>query len=262
MDARILGREVAASRLDGARDRLDRPGASPLQRRPARSARAFTSSQCPLGPVARRSTSLPPIVLIAISIRPSLSASAAARPRPFSASPPGPRILSASPYSSPLPVGARTRTCSASVFRFVTGIAPAVSTRSGVPEFATSTQDAPQPAKLVSERRIEARPRVREPARELAIGRGRLVPRVRDEQARAAVRLDSGRDAHARERIGDALARRDLLEAEAEAGRVGRRTARPRHVLVELVRVLVVRDVEVGPAVMVVVEERRRRARG
>ena len=53
---------------------------------------------------------------------------------------------------------------------------------------------------------------------------------------------------------------RALLEAEAEACGIGLRAARPRHVDVELVRVLVVRDVEVGPAVAVDVDELRAEA--
>ena len=48
-----------------------------------------------------------------------------------------------------------------------------------------------------------------------------------------------------------------LLEAEAEAGRIGLRAAGPGDVHVQLVRVLVVGDVEVGTAVAVDVDELR-----
>ena len=108
-----------------------------------------TSSQWPPGPDGCRSTSLPPIVLIATSIRPSLATSAAAAPRPFRRTPFAAITPLASPNVVAPPTGARTRTASASAERFVTGIAPAVSNRSGVPEFAKSTHVVPQPAKPV-----------------------------------------------------------------------------------------------------------------
>src|SRR5581483_8536356 len=79
------------------------------------------------------------------SMRPSLPASAAATPRPLT------RNGASTPRAAPYPeaAGASTRTCSASAASFVTGMAPAASTRSGRPEFARSTQEAPQPAKPV-----------------------------------------------------------------------------------------------------------------
>src|SRR5207247_499677 len=123
---------------------------------------SFTSSQWPLGPWGRRSTSLPPIVLIATSMRPSLPTSAAARPRPFNRSPPGPRIPPASPKRSGFPRAATRR--------------------------STRTGSAP-------------------------------------------------------------------LEAAPEPGGIGLRATGPGHVLVELIRVLVIRDVEIGATVVVVVQE-------
>src|SRR5581483_6420870 len=107
-----------------------------------------------------------------------------------------------------------------------------------------------------AKRAVDVRPVVR-----VACGRGdsvrggRLAPRVRDEQA--PVR---GRDAHARERIGEAGSRGPILEAEAEMCRVRCGAARPRHVDVQLVGVLVVRDEEVRPSVTVHVEELRAEA--
>ena len=254
MDARILRRQVAAPRLHLARAR--RPlGSDAVTTAPGDEAREPTSSQWPIGPVGRSSTSLPPIVFTATSIRPSLPTSAAATPRPFSAQPVA-RGRRGADRTVPAWCGASTRTGSASRPRLVTGIAPAASTSSGLPEFARSTHEAPQPAKPVpsagskSGRAFAKRRPGAEP-----VGGRRLAARVRHEQV-GARRRRRGRDAHAGERVGDAFGRAALLEAEAEPGRVGLRAARPRHVHVELVRVLVVRDVEVGAAVAVVVRER------
>ena len=80
--------------------------------------------------------------------------------------------------------------------------------------------------------------------------------RVRDDEVGAAVAAVVARsDAHPGVRVGEADARRALLEPEAEPERVGRGATLERDVQVEPVRVGVVRDVEVGTAVAVRVHE-------
>ena len=202
-----------------------------------------------------------------MSMRPSLPASAAASPRPFSVTP-CPRAATALPNrSGPFVPGrpASTRTGSASFDRLVTGIAPAASTRSSLPLFARSTIESPQPAKLVPSAGTNAErvlANAGEPGcRAANVRRRRLVAGVGHEQVVAAVAVVvGGRDAHPGIPVGDALGRRALLEAEAEPGRVGLHASRPRDVLVQLVRILVVGDVEVGPPVAVVVREHRSEA--
>ena len=188
-----------------------------------------TSSQFPLGPDGCRSTSLPPIVLIATSIRPSFATSAAAAPRPFSCMPFAATTPLASPKVVAPPTGARTRTASASADRFVTGIAPAASSRSGVPELAKSTHVAPQPANPVPSAGTKRGRDVCERAgRGLHVGGGGLVARVGHEEAEAAAGRDAGRHSHSGVRVGDPGGGRALLEAEAEPGRIGARAAGPR----------------------------------
>ena len=87
----------------------------------------------------------------------------------------------------------------------------------------------------------------------------RLVARVGDEEVGAAVAVVvAGGDAHAGVRVVHAVARAPLsCEAEAEPGWIGLGAAGPRHVQVEPVRILVVRDVEIGAAVAVDVGEHR-----
>ena len=83
-----------------------------------------------------------------------------------------------------------------------------------------------------------------------------LAPRVGHEQVGEAVTREVGRGhSHPGVRIGDARVRRALVEAEAEPGGVGLRPSRPRDVLVDAVRVAVVRDEEVGAAVAVEVRK-------
>ena len=83
-----------------------------------------------------------------------------------------------------------------------------------------------------------------------------LAARVRDEQIGAAVTVEiRSRDTHPRIWVGHARAGCALLEAEAEAGRIGLPPARPGDVLVQPVRVTVVGDVEIGPPVAVEVGE-------
>src|SRR5438105_4429689 len=83
-----------------------------------------------------------------------------------------------------------------------------------------------------------------------------LVASVRDDEVTAPVPVVIGaRDAHPGVRIGHAFGRRPLLEPEAEPRRVGPRAARPRDVLVQAIRILVVRHVQVDPAVPVEVRE-------
>ena len=109
-----------------------------------------------------------------------------------------------------------------------------------------------------AERRVEARPHARErAARSLLVCGGGLIARVGHEEAEAAARRGAGRHTHPGVLVGDAGGRRALLEAEPEPGRIGGRAAGPRDVDVELVRVLVVRDVDVRAAVSVGVGERR-----
>ena len=254
--ARILRGEVAASRLAPCRVNRRPSGSTAVTAAPGANRASFTSSQCPLGPCGARSTSLPPIVEMATSMRPSLPTSAAARPRPFRRKPAGPRAPRASPYLPP--TGPSTRTGSASFARLVTGIAPAASTSAGLPVFGGRRRTRP------SRRRRCQAPGRRRPAH----SRTRASPQRVDTRPTARVASwsrrgcrPSERDTHARKRIGHAFRRAALLEAEAETGRVGLRAAGPGHVLVELVRVLVVCDVEIGAPVAVVVEELRRRAR-
>ena len=83
-----------------------------------------------------------------------------------------------------------------------------------------------------------------------------LAARVSDEEVDPAVAVPvDGADAHARVRVGYALRRRPFLEPEAELRRVGLPASRPRHVHVEAIGIRVVRDVEIGAAVAVVVRE-------
>ncbi len=83
------------------------------------------------------------------------------------------------------------------------------------------------------------------------------MTRVADEKAERPAAAAVDRDAHAGVRVGHSRRGRAVLEAEAEAGRIGLGSAGPGDVDVELVRILVVRDVEVGTAVAVDVEEGR-----
>ena len=118
------------------------------------------------------------------------------------------------------------------------------------------------PAREVgSECRVEVGPRARERGRGRPRERGRrLVARVGDEQVeRTAFGAVDG-DAHAGVRIRHPRCGGAVLEAEAEPRRVRLRSARPRDVDVELVRILVVRDVEVGTSVAVDVQEGRAEA--
>ena len=83
-----------------------------------------------------------------------------------------------------------------------------------------------------------------------------LAPRVRHEEVRqAVVVVVGGGDAHARARVGDPGGGRALLEAKADARWIGLGPARPRNVLVQAVRVRVVREVEVEVAVAVDVRQ-------
>ena len=203
-----------------------------------------------------------------MSTRPSLSASAAASPRPFSVTP-WPSAATALPNRS----GAR-RSGKAGEHAHRLRILrqarhresrPRTSTRSSLPLFARSTIESPQPAKFVPsaghERRARARERRRTRLRHANVRRRRLVTGVGHEQVVPPVAVVVGRrDAHPGIPVGDALGGRALLEAEAEPGRVGLHAAGPRDVLVQLVRILVVGDVEVGPPVAVVVREHRSEA--
>ena len=145
-------------------------------------------------------------------------------------------------------------------------MSPFASTRSGVPSRERSTQEAPQPALPAAAERNAGRPLSNAGAPSpVCVGAAqdgvRLPPRVRHEEVEPAVAVVvARRDAHARVRVGDSFRDAPLLEAEAEAGRIGGGAARPGDVLVQLVRVLVVRDVQVGPAVAVVVREDRAEA--
>src|SRR6476646_11623496 len=89
----------------------------------------------------------------------------------------------------------------------------------------------------------------------------RLSTGIRHEEVEAAIAVVvTRRDAHPGVRIVDSLRGATLLEAEAEPFRVSGGPTGPGNVLVELVRVLVVRDVQVGPSVSVVVREQRAEA--
>ena len=200
---------------------------------------------------------MPPIVLIATSIRPSLATSAAAAPRPFRLRPFAAITPLASPNVVAPPTGARTRTASASAERFVTGIAPAVSSRSGVPELAKSTHVVPQPAKPVPRAGSKrGRTLANVPVAVWTYAAEGSLRELVTKSPRRPPDGDVGRDAHPGIRVGDARGRRTLLEAEAEPGRIGARAAGPRDVDVELVRILVVRDVDVRATVAVHVDER------
>ena len=67
-------------------------------------------------------------------------------------------------------------------------------------------------------------------------------------------------DAHAGVRVGNALLRGDVAEAEAEAHRIRGRSSRPRQVPVELVRVGVVGHVHVETTITVQIREDRAEA--
>ena len=83
-----------------------------------------------------------------------------------------------------------------------------------------------------------------------------LAARVRNEQVGAPVTVEvRGRDAHPRIRIGHPRDGCALLEAEAEPRGIGLPPARPSDVLVQPVRITVVRDVEIGPPVAVEIGE-------
>ena len=149
----------------------------------------------------------------------------------------------------------------ASFFRLVTGIPPVATTRSGRPEFVRSTNESPQPAKSVpSAGSKSGRALENEDAVVLAnAADGSWRELVTNRSSGPLFGAVDG-DAHAGVRIRHPRCRGAVLEAEAEPRRVGLRSARPRDVDVELVRILVVRDVEVGTAVAVDVEEGRAEA--
>ena len=255
VDARVLGREVAAARLNRRARASGRPASVAVTTAPGEKRDSATSSQWPVGPVGRRSTSLPPIVLMATSMRPSLPASAAASAAAVQRAAPRERrsavaVRGSCPRSARAPSPARRPWRGSSP-----GSRRPRATRSGVPEFARSTNEAPQPAKPVP----SAGSKSGRAFANVAVARARNAadgsPReLRHEQVSGPF-CDG--DAHAGVRVGDAPRRRAVLEAEAEAGGIGLRAAGPRDVHVELVRVLVVRDVEVGTAVAVDVDERR-----
>ena len=88
-----------------------------------------------------------------------------------------------------------------------------------------------------------------------------LVARVRDEDVGPSVAGEVlRRDPHARVRVGDVLTFRDVLEAEAEVLGIRVGATLQRDVLVELVRIRVVRDVQVEAPVAVEVREDRSEA--
>ena len=224
-----------------------------------------TSSQCPLGPEGCRSTSLPPIVLIAMSIRPSFATSAAAAPRPFRRMPLGrdhalgvPEVA-ASPTGGAAPTGASTRT------GFCVGGEVRDRDRAGGEQQAgrarvgeVDPRGAPA-GEAGPERRVEAPPDARERCRRAVCtyaAEGSLRELVTKRPSRPPV-VDVRRDSHPGVRVGDAGGGGALLEPEAEPGRIGARAAGPRDVDVQLVRILVVRDVDVRAAVAVDVGERR-----
>ena len=145
-----------------------------------------TSSQCPLGPDGCRSTSLPPIVLIATSIRPSLATSAAASAASVQTHALGRDhalgVAEGSPRRRPAPGRARFRVGGEARDRDRAGGEQQVG-RAGVgevdPRCAPAREGGP-------ERRVEARPHVCERAgRGLHVGGGRLVARVGHEEAEA-----------------------------------------------------------------------------
>ena len=106
----------------------------------------------------------------------------------------------------------------------------------------------------IGERRALCRP-------EAPVGGVQLVARVRDEDVRPPVAGEVlCRDSHARVRVGDVLAFRDVLEAEAEMLGIGVGATLQRDVLVELVGIRVVRDVQVETPVVVEVREDRSEA--
>ena len=144
-------------------------------------------------------------------------------------------------------------------------MSPLASTRSG---YAVAVEIDPGVApagEVRAEGRGEARARVCERARRLrwrAPEDGvRLAARVADEQVGAAVAVVVGAgDAHAGVRVGDAVRARARRRGGSRAPWVGLRAARPGDVHVQAVRILVVGDVEVGPAVAVDVREHRAEA--
>ena len=200
-----------------------------------------TSSQCPLGPVGRRSTSLPPIVLTAIG-HPAVVVDvrgrepAAVQPQ---AAPRTPLGVAVAPRAPPEPARARDRL----------GVRLEVRDRdracredevgrAGVREVDEGGAPAGEGA---AERRVEVRPRVRERRR-------RRRPLRRRPTARRASSSRRGRGpgrppatTHAGERVGDAVAA--ARSSKRKPSPAGSALAPPGHghVLVELVRVLVVR---------------------
>ena len=139
----------------------------------------------------------------------------------------------------------------ASLARFVTGIAPFASTRSSLPSF-DEVDPGVAPAGVRSCRTAGAKTDRHVRERRSLRSRWKAAwpwPRefVTKRSGRPSPRVVLGGDAHAGVRVGDA--RRGALLDEAEAERAARL------VHVEPVRVEVVRDVEVGPAVAVHVGE-------
>ena len=121
------------------------------------------------------------------------------------------------------------------------------------------------PAGGAGVRRPEGGPRVAERRRpgpgRVAKHGVRLPAGVRHEQVEPTVAVVvAGGDAHAGVRVGHSFGAGSLLEAEAEPLGIRRGPAGPGYVLVELVRVFVVGDVQVGPPVAVRVREERAEA--
>ena len=226
MDARILGREVAAARLHRARQA---PAAREHDRddRARREARQRTSSQWPLGPGGRSSTSLPPIVLIATSMRPSLSASAAASPRPFRRSVP----------AASTPVGVAVRPCaSGREHAHRLGVGREVRDRdraggehevgrAGVREVDPRRAPAGEAG---AERRVERRAARSRTRRSRALWRYAADGSLRELVTKRPTRPSRTSLAMPMpgERVGDAARRCALLEAEAEPARIGARHRR------------------------------------
>src|SRR6476646_7858222 len=89
----------------------------------------------------------------------------------------------------------------------------------------------------------------------------RLSTGVRHEEVEPAIAVVvARRNAHSGVRIVDSLRGATLLEAEAEPFGVSGGPTGPGNVLVELIRVLVIGDVQVRPSVSVVVREQRAEA--
>ena len=207
------------------------------------------------------------MLLTATSMRPSFSTSAAATPRPFSDSAArdgGHGAAERSP--SGLPAGSRAGARARHRPRgFVIGIAPAASTRSSLPLFARSTAGAPQPAKLEpSAGRNAGRAFANAGAPGFASRTYAATARggssSRTDRPPVAV-VVGGDDAHAR-RTGRRRPPRPRAprSGSRDPAGIGLHAAGPRHVLVQLVRILVVRDVEIRPPVAVVVREDRAEA--